>query len=137
LKIRNIVKLKQQEVTTMAFMLKQRAFLKLYVMDWIAHNRGRHGYEMLEFFRREFAPFGYSPTHSELYTVLKELYQEERVTRMKKLRGIDPKTEFQEIVIYELTTKGKEYLESYKKLMKVELDRCDGLLRKALRDIYS
>lgn len=119
----------------MAFLLKQRAFLKLYVMEWIQKNKG-YGYQMLEEFDETFKPYGYSPAHSEIYTILKELWADGYVTRDKKLRGSNPE-DFQEIVLYRMTDKGKNELEAYRKLMKVELERCEGLLRKALKDHYS
>lgn len=119
----------------MAFMVKSRAFLKLYVLNWIEQDRS-YGYDMLTNLQKEFAPYGYSPTHSELYTILKELSLEGYVTRTKRRRGTNPE-DFQEIILYQLTDRGKEYMESYKKMLKVELDRCEGLLRKALMDNYS
>ncbi|MFE4809710.1 hypothetical protein ACFQ9Y_00865 [Peribacillus simplex] len=55
-----------------------------------------------------------------------------REERLLGERGVD----FQEIIIYQLTDKGKEALELYRKQMKVELDRCIGLLKKAVSDNY-
>jgi len=128
------VKIKSIGGMDMGFLVKQRAFLKLYVLSWIEQDRS-YGYDMLTDLRKEFAPFGYSPTHSELYTILKELTLNDYVLRKKKRRGTNPE-DFQEIILYQLTEKGKDYLETYKKMMKVELERCDGLLRKALGDHY-
>ncbi|WP_042347612.1 helix-turn-helix transcriptional regulator [Bacillus massiliigorillae] len=122
------------EQQSRGFLLKQRAFLKLYLLDLIERQKG-YGFQMLDDLRKEFKPYGYSPTHSELYKSLHELYKEGIVTREKKIKG-EPGVDFQEIVIYHLTDKGKKEAILYKKQLKVELDRCVALLNKAVKDHY-
>ena len=122
------------EQQSRGFLVKQRAFLKLYLLDLIERQKG-YGSQMLDDLRKEFKPYGYSPTHSEIYKSLHELYKDGIVRREKKIKG-EPGVDFQEIVIYHLTDFGKEELKLYKKQMKVELDRCSALLNKAIRDHY-
>lgn len=55
--------------------------------------------------------------------------------KRKKLLG-EPGVDFQEIIIYHFTEKGKQEYELYRKQMKVELDRCLGLLNQAMSDHY-
>ncbi|MFE4029336.1 helix-turn-helix transcriptional regulator [Priestia sp. YIM B13551] len=117
------------------FLLKQRAFLKLYMYQIIMEQK-RYGQEYLHKLRKEFEPFGYSPTHSEMYKVLHELTREKLVTREKRIKG-EPGVDFQEVIFYELTDKGKEEYDLFKKQMKVELERNKALLEKALRDHYA
>ncbi|WP_050615143.1 helix-turn-helix transcriptional regulator [Bacillus testis] len=123
------------EQQSRGFLLKQRAFLKLYLLGYIEKQKG-YGSQMLEDLRKEFKQYGYSPNHSEIYKSLHELYKEGMVRREKKIKG-EPGVDFQEIVIYHLTDKGKEESRLFKKQMKVELDRCIGLLSKAIEDHYS
>lgn len=122
------------EQQSRGFLLKQRAFLKLYLFNKIEQHKG-YGSQMLEDLRKEFKQYGYSPTHSEMYKTLHELYNEGLVRREKKIKG-QQGVDFQEIVIYHLTDKGKEESILYKKQMKVELDRCVSLLNKAIHDHY-
>lgn len=122
------------EQQSRGFLLKQRAFLKLYLLDIIAKQKG-YGSQMLDDLRKEMKQFGYNPTHSEIYKTLHELYKEGIVTREKKIKG-EPGIDFQEIVIYQLTDHGVEEAKLFKKQMKVELERCVGLLNKALHDHY-
>ncbi|MEX3713360.1 helix-turn-helix transcriptional regulator [Cytobacillus horneckiae] len=120
--------------TKRGFLVRQRAFLKLYLMKMIHENK-KYGTEFMGDLDKEFKPYGYSPTHSEIYKTLHELTRENIVRREKKLRG-EPGVDFQEIIIYHLTDKGKEEYDLYRKQMKVELDRCVGLLQKAISDHY-
>jgi len=122
------------EQQSRGFLLKQRAFLKLYLLDIIDKQKG-YGSQMLDDLRKEMKEYGYNPTHSEIYKTLHELYKEGIVSREKKIKG-EPGVDFQEIVIYRMTDKGKEEMKLYKKQMKVELERCVGLLNKALHDHY-
>ncbi|MEK1828923.1 helix-turn-helix transcriptional regulator [Priestia megaterium] len=114
--------------------MKQRAFLKLYLYSIIQEQK-QYGQEYLHKLREEFKPFGYKPTHSEMYKILHELTRDQLVTREKKIRG-ERGIDFQEIIYYELTDKGLEEYKLYKKQMKVELERSTALLQKALKDHY-
>ena len=116
------------------FLLKQRAFLKLYLLEMIEQHKG-YGFQMKEELQQAFREYGYRPTHPEIYKTLHELAKDGWVKRERRLRGME-NDEFQEIILYHLTDYGKEQLILYKKQMKVELDRCLGLLHKAVRDLY-
>ncbi|MBQ4899074.1 helix-turn-helix transcriptional regulator [Paenibacillus sp. Marseille-P2973] len=119
----------------MAFMIAQRAYIKLFLITKVEQRRG-YGYQMLEELKQEFAPFGYVPPQSEIYRALHELVQEGVLFRTKQLKGSDPSVDFQEIVLYQFTDDGAEKAELYKKQVKTDLDRCIGMLNKAVRDNY-
>lgn len=123
-----------EEFKSRGFLLKQRAFLKLYIYRIIDHNKG-YASQYLNDLRNEFKEFGYKPSHTELYKVLHDLTRDGHVKREKQLLRQE-EAYFQEIVLYQLTEKGKKEYELYKKQMKVELERCKGLLDKALKDNY-
>lgn len=119
----------------MAFMIAQRAFIKLYLISMVEEHHG-YGYEMLEEMKARFESFGYSPPQSEIYRALHELVHDGVLYRTKQLKGNDPKVDFQEIVIYHFTDDGHEKANLYKKQVKVDLDRCIGMLTKAATDNY-
>lgn len=119
----------------MAFMIAQRAFIKVYLITMVEQQRG-YGYQMLEEMRKEFKKYGYSPPQSEIYRALHELVQEGVLYRTKQLKGNDPKVDFQEIVLYHFTSDGEEKAKLYKKQVKSDLDRCLGILNKAVIDNY-
>ncbi|WP_232697391.1 helix-turn-helix transcriptional regulator [Brevibacillus daliensis] len=118
------------EIRGRGFLLKQRSFLKFYLITKIEQQKG-YGLQMLDDLENEFKPFAYSPTHTELYKSLHELKDEGIIDWHRQLK---PETDLQEIKIYRIVDQEKANL--YKKQMKVELDRCYGLLRKALQDNY-
>lgn len=120
----------------MGFMIAQRAYIKLYLITMVEQHRG-YGYEMLEVMKQEFKAFGYVPPQSEIYRALHELVQQGVLYRTKKLKGGDPKVDFQEIVLYHFTDDGFSKAELYKKQIKADLDRCLGMLHKAVNDNYS
>lgn len=120
----------------MGFMIAQRAYIKLYLITMVEQHRG-YGYEMLEIMKKEFENFGYVPPQSEVYRALHELVQQGILYRTKKLKGDDPKVDFQEIVLYHFTPGGADKAELYKKQVKADLDRCLGMLYKAVSDNYT
>lgn len=122
------------EYQNRGFLLKQRAFLKLYVYRIIDQNKG-YGSQYLHDLQAEFQMLGYRPTHTELYKCLHEMTRDGYVKREKRIKG-EKGVDFQEIILYTLTETGKKEYELYKKQMKVELERCRNLLDKALRDNY-
>jgi len=114
------------------FLLKQRAFLKLYMITMTEQHR-LYGYRMLEVLREEFRAFGYRPNHSEVYKALHDLIDDGVLEQVKKVKE---GAKHQEVIFYRFTETGKKKAELYKKQLKVELDRCNGLLRKAINDNY-
>ncbi|MNP49526.1 hypothetical protein D3C76_1437150 [compost metagenome] len=101
----------------------------------VEQQRG-YGYQMLEELRRDFDDHGYSPPQSEIYRALHELVQEGVLYRTKQLKGNDPRVDFQEIVLYHFTDEGAAKAELYKKQIKTDLDRCLGILNKAVNDNF-
>ena len=119
---------KKREST--GFLIKQRAFLKLYLITNIEADRA-YGKQMLEELQAAFKPFGYEPQHSEIYRALHELLEEGVFART-----FIPKdgATYQQVAIYKIADQDKA--NAYKKLVKADLDRCVGILRKALEDNF-
>lgn len=113
------------------FLIKQRAFLKLYIITNIQNGRW-YGLQLLDELKKEFKPFGFEPQHSEIYRALHELEDEEEILTKMKIKADGAKRK--EIVVYKI--KDNEKAKAYKKLIKADLDRCEKLLRKALSDNY-
>lgn len=122
----------ERERSTTGFLVKQRAFLKLYMIILTEKEKGNlYGYQILDHLRSEFNGLGYRPQHSEIYKALHDLVHEGVLEQLKrKMAGAD----FQEVVYYRF--KNKEKAELYKKQLKVELERCDNIIKKALKDGY-
>ncbi|WP_338452387.1 Replication termination protein [Niallia oryzisoli] len=113
------------------FLLKQRAFLKLYLITNIENGRW-YGLQLLDEMRKEFQPFGFEPQHSEIYRALHDLLEDGILTRGKIKKG---DSKYQEVAVYSI--KDKEKAKTYKKMVKADLDRSSQILRKALEDNYS
>lgn len=113
------------------FLIKQRAFLKLYLITSIENGRS-YGLQLLDDLQKGFEIFGFRPQASEIYRALYELEDEEGILEKKKIPMEGTKRK--QIVVYQI--KDKEAAKSYKKLVKADLDRCSGLLKKALEDNY-
>jgi hypothetical protein len=112
------------------FLLKQRAFLKLYLINMTEEGR-LYGLRFLENLREEFKPYGYRPTHTEIYKALHDLIEEDVLKREKRVKeGM----KYQEVVYYVFKDYSKAEL--YKKQLKVELERNYKMLKKALKDNY-
>lgn len=113
------------------FLIKQRAFLKLYIITNIENGRW-YGLQLLDEMKKEFRPYGFEPQHSEIYRALHDLLEDGILTRGKiKKNG----SKYQEVAVYAI--KDKEKAKTYKKMVKADLDRCSHLLRKALEDNYA
>ena len=112
------------------FLIKQRAFIKLYLLSWIEQGRP-YGQEMLDDFYKTFKHFNYKPNHSEVYKGLHELLDDGIITRS---RIIKEGSRRQELKVYEIAN--KDEARRYKKQVKEDLDRSIGLLNKAVRDNY-
>ncbi|MGD6815941.1 Replication termination protein [Metabacillus sp. 84] len=112
------------------FLLKQRAFLKLYMIT-LTDQKRLYGLKLLDTMRDEFRRFGYKPNHSEVYKALHELIDDGVLRQVKKKKeGM----KLQEVVFYEF--KDYEAAMLYKKQLKVELERCQGLIDKAIKDNF-
>lgn len=116
------------------FMLKQRAFLKLYIFKIIDEHKG-YAWQYWGDLREEFKAYGYKPTSSEIYKTLIDLTKEGYVKRDRKIKG-EKGVDFQEIILYSLTDEGKKEYDRYRGQMKIELERCRSMLDKALEDHY-
>ena len=113
------------------FVLRQRAFLKLY-MIYKAEKGGLYGLQILEDLRDRFKDLGYRPTRSEVYKSLHELLHDGLIVRDTiQKEG----TEMQKLYIYRLGD--KEKIKAYKDLLKADIDRSIALLNMALKDNYS
>ncbi|WP_203362676.1 helix-turn-helix transcriptional regulator [Bacillus sp. REN10] len=112
------------------FLIKQRAFLKLFMIKFVEENR-LYGMQAMDELKATFKQYGYEPNHSEIYRSLHELIDDGILKRYKKLQE---GAKYKEVVIYQFADYEKAKL--YKKQVKTDLDRSMGLLRKALEDIY-
>ncbi|MBM4763497.1 helix-turn-helix transcriptional regulator [Bacillus sp. B15-48] len=113
------------------FLIKQRAFLKLYLLTSIEKERW-YGMQLLDELKKAFKPYGYIPQHSEIYRALHELMEDGILTRRKvKEDG----AKYKEVAVYSIAD--KEQAKAYKKLVKADLDRGEQLIRKALTDNFS
>lgn len=112
------------------FVLKQRAYLKLYMIH--EAEKGSYGHRMLEDLRERFKDLGYRPTKSEIYKSLHELLKDGHIVRDKIIKE---GTEMQIVYVYRLGD--KEKINEYKDTLKAELDRSVLLLKRALKDNYS
>ncbi len=120
---------KKREST--GFLIKQRAFLKLYILSSIEKERW-YGMQILDELKAAFKPYGYEPQHSEIYRALHELLEDGILSR-KKI--VEEGAKYKEVAVY--SVKNPDELKAYKKLVKADLDRCEQLLRKAIQDNYS
>ena len=111
------------------FVLKQRAYLKLYMLH--EAEKGRlYGHQIMEDLQDYFKDLGYKPTKSEIYKSLHELLKEGYVTR-------EPitKAEMQKLYIYRLGD--REKIKAYKDTVRADLDRSIALFNRAIKDNYS
>lgn len=91
-----------------------------------------YGLQLLDELRKEFKPYGFEPQHSEVYRALHELEDDEGILTKVKVKV--PGSKRKEIVVYKI--KDSEKAKAYKKTVKADLDRCEKLLQKALKDNY-
>ena len=113
------------------FLIKQRAFIKMYLITNIENGKW-YGMQLLDEMKKEFKPFGFEPQHSEIYRALHDLLEEGILTRGKIIKE---GSKYQEVAVYSI--KDKEKAKTYKKMVKVDMDRSAQLLRKAIEDNYS
>jgi Fe2+ or Zn2+ uptake regulation protein len=117
------------------FLIKQRAYLKLYLLKIVEEHPHLYGTQIHEKLKQEFQTLGYIPPESEIYKSLYELTDEGILYRVKKLRG-QTDDEFQEVVYYQLTQKATELANLYRKQVKVDLEFGQALIAKAIQDHY-
>lgn len=113
-----------------SFLLKQRAFIKLYLLKFAEEER-LYGLKFLEVLTGEFKKYGYEPTHTEVYKALHELLDEGMLQTSKELKEGTKRQEIKKYRIYDM-----EKVKLYRKQLKFELDRCEDLIKKALKDNY-
>lgn len=113
------------------FLLRQRAFLKLYMIT-LTEQEKMYGLDYLDELEKKFARFGYRPNHSEIYKSLHELIDDGILERYSKTKQ---GKKYQKVIYYQI--KNPDEARRYKKMLKSELERSSGLLQKALKDNYS
>lgn len=120
---------RQREST--GFMIRQRAFLKLYLITEIEKGKS-YGFQLQDILLAKFAPFAFEPTLPEIYRALHDLAEDDILHKgEEKVEG----AKYKKIGVY--TIKDKEKARAYKKLVKMDLERCDGLLRQAVYDNFA
>lgn len=126
-----IIEEKQTRNST-GFLIKQRAFLKLYLITELEKGRP-YGYNLWEDLYEKFKPFGYKPGHSEIYRALHELEDDEGIIKREIIKKEGSKRK--EVIIYRIVDPDKA--KAYKELVKVDMDRSMHIIRKALEDNYA
>ena len=111
------------------FLVKQRLFLKAYLITFIEKGRP-YGTQMLQELKEQFKPFGFSPNHAEVYRALHELMKEGVIRPDKRKLREDT---FQEVTIYFL--RDKEKAQSIKQQALDEFIRSHALLEQAIEDL--
>ena len=114
----------------MTFVLKQRAFLKMYIISK-AEKGGLYGFRMMEEMHEHFKNVGYKPSKSEVYKSLHELLDEGILDR--RWRGRE-ENKLQEIAIYNI--KDMDKAKAYKKLLKADIDRSIAILQQGIKDNF-
>ena len=64
------------------FMIRQRAYIKLFVLTKIGTRR-IYGQQIIDELKSEFKPYGYNPYPSEVYRALQELLEDGYVKRQR------------------------------------------------------
>ncbi|CCF12669.1 replication terminator family protein [Brevibacillus laterosporus GI-9] len=117
------------------FLMKQRAFLKLYLITMVEMKKG-YALQMLDILQHDFKNLGYRPNHAEIYRSLDELVEDGILYRVKKLQP-NMNSKHKEVVYYHFVSDGGfEAAMRYKANVKTDLDRCIKILRKAVADNY-
>jgi len=120
-----------RERLSSGFMLKQRAFLKLYMITMTEEKR-LYGLKLLEVLREEFKGFGYRPNSSEVYKSLHDLIDDGILEQVK-----EGKEGTNRQVVFYYRFKNVKKAKEYKNQLEVELHRCNALLNKAIKDNFS
>lgn len=113
------------------FMIKQRAYLKLFILTKIGTERV-YAHQIFEDLKADFKEFGFKPYHSEVYRSLQELLEDGYVKRQRKKLKTDS---YQEVFLYYINDPDK--VRAYKKLVKQDIERCKGLLEYAIKSNFS
>ncbi|OAJ75248.1 Replication termination protein [Brevibacillus sp. SKDU10] len=117
------------------FLMKQRAFLKLYLITMVEMKKG-YALQMLDILQHDFKNLGYRPNHAEIYRSLDDLVEDGILYRVKKLQP-NMNSKHKEVVYYHFVSDGgDEKAMRYKANVKTDLDRCIKILRKAVADNY-
>ena len=108
------------------FLIKQRAYLKLFILNKIGTRR-IYGQQIVNELKSEMNNFNYHPYHSEIYRSLQDLLEDGYIKRQRsKLK----KDSYQEIYLYYI--KDADKVNAYNQLVKQDLDRCKALIDYAL-----
>ena len=108
------------------FLTKQRAFLKLYLIQLLRKGRG-YGSQLQDDLEAKFAEFNYRPTQTEVYRSLQDLLEEGILKRWKEKKG-----KYAEVAVYEIID--YEKASAYQRLVRKDIDRSNQLLLRALKD---
>lgn len=80
--------MKEEKRSSTGFLVKQRAFLKLYMITMTEQER-LYGLKLLEVLRSEFKEIGFKPNHTEVYRSLHELLDDGILKQIKvKKKGL-------------------------------------------------
>ncbi|TSB47050.1 helix-turn-helix transcriptional regulator [Alkalicoccobacillus porphyridii] len=119
----------EKQRATSRFLIKQRLFIKLYLLKYIEDGR-LYGIQMLEQIRDRFQSEGYKPNHADIYRALHELVDSGVIKASKRKLTEDS---YQEILIYYIRDTQKAAIIKEQGIK--ELKDSAALLKKALDDL--
>ncbi|MGG1263746.1 helix-turn-helix transcriptional regulator [Brevibacillus laterosporus] len=112
------------------FLIKQRAYLKVYLITKIKKGRS-YGLQLAKELGDEFIRDGFVPTSAEVYRSLDELVEQGIVSRHTQLQE---GTEKKPIIVYKIND--LHIADSYLQLVQQDLQRSQRLIEKALKDNF-
>ena len=110
------------------FVVKQRAFLKLYLIQLIKQGKG-YGLQLQGELERKFKPYGFTPTKTEIYRSLQDLLEDGILSRVKEKKD---GARYAEIAVYSILDYDKAY--SYTRTVREDIRRSMSLLELSLKD---
>ena len=110
------------------FVVKQRAFLKLYLIQLIRQGKG-YGLQLQGELERKFRPYGFIPTKTEIYRSLQDLMDDGILSRVKEKKD---GARYAEIAVYSILDFDKA--DSYTRTVRKDIERSMGLLGLSLKD---
>jgi len=110
------------------FVVKQRAFLKLYLIQLIRQGKG-YGLQLQGEVEKKFRQYGFIPTKTEIYRSLQDLLEDGILSRVKEKKD---GARYAEIVVYSILDYDKA--DSYTRTVRDDIERSVALLEQSLKD---
>ena len=112
------------------FLIKQRPFIKVFLLSELEKGQ-MYGLQLRDIIWDEFKIYGFRPDHTEIYRSLHELTEEGYLKKfVEKVDG----TKYKTVEVYKIADIDK--VKAYKKLVKVDLDRSEDLIKSLKKKSY-